>query len=111
MDLARTVAIGAEISKHRTIRGELLDAVVAPIGDVDVAHSVQGNRLRDIELAGARPLTTKDLLDLAVRTVAGDGVSRLVQDIHVVAGAIYGDADRRDHPARLTNAIAALPGR
>ena len=109
VDLARAVAVGAKLPERSAVRRELLDAVVAPVRDIDVALAVEGNRLGHVELAGAFALGAEDLLNLAVRTVARHRIGRLVQHVDVVAGAVDRDADGRDHPARLIDAVAALP--
>src|SRR5579859_5528846 len=109
VDLAGAVAFGAKLPEHRAIRRELLDAVVAPIRNVHIALLIEGDGLRNVELARVGALAAEDLLDFAVRTVARDRVRGLVEDVDVVAGAVYGDADRGDHPAWLAHAVAALP--
>ena len=54
IELSRAVARGAELHQEPAVGGELLDAIIAPVGNVDVAHpGIRLDAEGHVELAGA----------------------------------------------------------
>src|SRR2546426_4704790 len=93
MQLAVALPGRAKARQELAVGGELLDAVVAPIGHVHVAWRVQSHPPGEVELprATARLAPLPDVLPIGGELL--HPVVILVDDIEIVVG-VYGDASR-----------------
>src|SRR2546426_2646918 len=93
MQLAVALPGLAKASQELAVGGELLDAVVAPIGHVNVAWRVQSHPPGEVELtrAPARLAPLHDVLPIGGELL--HPVVILVDDIELIVG-VYGDSRR-----------------
>src|SRR5690606_21199735 len=80
-ELSRACPLAAPGLDERALRGELLDAVVAGVQDVDVALAVDRHALRRVELADPAPGRTPLRAVLAADRVLDDLIAPLVDDV------------------------------